>query len=234
MKNDVYEIILNSKKPVLITGYDLDENFNLFWKEFCKFVKALPEKEISIENLFKDSPARIWEWFEPLRQKQLSTPLNPAYIQLKKLEDFFTRLVIITQDISSSHLKAGSEEVYELYGNFNQAFCSKDMCIYELPSIIENYPPVCDCGHFLKPNIFWFGGGMSEGILHKTFKAVNACDLLIFLGAKYVTQPLPYYIELARSNGARIIEISSRLTEFSNMADIQVLKNPSDFLLAIC
>ena len=233
MHNEIQDILMSSEKPVLITGYSLNEKTPLMWLEFTKYISNLKQQEISIDDMLKHSPLKLWEWYEPLRQKQRHEAIDKEYYDLKRLEDFFQRMVVITQDLSGTHLKAGNDEVYELFGNCNQAFCSKDMSFHNLPESIDRLPPLCSCGDYLKPNLFWFGGGLNDGALRKAYLSVVSCDLLILLGIKYITQPLPFYIDLARKNGTKTIEVTSIHTALSGLVDYQLKENPAEFLCSL-
>jgi NAD-dependent deacetylase len=233
MHNEIQDILLNAEKPVVITGYSLNEKTPPLWSEFTKLMSDLKQQEITVDDMFRHSPLKLWQWYEPLRQKQRYEAINQEYHELKRLEDFFQKMTVITQDFSGTHLKAGNEEVYELYGNCDQAFCSKDMSFHTLPGSLDDLPPLCTCGDYLKPNLSWFGGGLNDGALRKAYLSVVACDLLILLGIRYITQPLPFYIDIARKNGAKTIEVASIHTALSGLVDHQLKENPAEFLCSL-
>ena len=225
-----FDIFLNSEKPVILTGPSLDGQISHFYRSLEQFLSNQSHRPRTIKQLFSSSPKLVWNWFEPFRQQYRNKKPSQLYYKLQRLQDFFSCFTIITQNVTSDHIKAGSDKVYELFGNCNQAFCCNSLRMQKLPNSLSELPPKCNCGNDLLPNILGLGGGLSSGILYNAFSAISSCDLLILLGA-YKNIPIIHsFVKLAKKRKVKVIEVSQYKSPFSDLVNIHLNKSPSFFL----
>ena len=64
------------------------------------------------------------------------------------------------------------------------------------------------CGALLRPDVVWFGEPLAPAALDAAWNAVEACDLLIAVGASLEVEPAASLPWRALHNGARVIEIN--------------------------
>jgi NAD-dependent deacetylase len=64
------------------------------------------------------------------------------------------------------------------------------------------------CGSLLRPDIVWFGEPLDPEVLDAAFDAIDACDLLIAVGASLEVQPAAGMPWRALRNGKPVIEVN--------------------------
>ncbi len=72
---------------------------------------------------FHDCPEQFYRWIRPLMRKALAAKPNAAHMALAALEQRGLLGAVITQNIDSLHLRAGSRRVLELHGHARTATC---------------------------------------------------------------------------------------------------------------
>jgi NAD-dependent deacetylase len=147
----------------------------------------------------------------------------------KRVEDF----VVVTQNIDGLHHAAGSERVVELHGRLDMARCTQ--CAYRVQGLDDlGADPRCpDCAARLRPDVVWFGEMLPPGAIEAAFEAAQRCDVLLLIGTSGVVQPAASLAEIAKSYGARIIEINPNRTPLSSLADVCIAEGCRDALVAI-
>lgn len=71
------------------------------------------------------------------------------------------------------------------------------------------------CGALLRPDVVWFGEPLAPEALDAAWKAVEACDLLLAVGASLEVEPAASLPWRALARGARVIEVNPVPTELA-------------------
>ena len=100
---------------------------------------------------------------------------------------------VITQNIDSLHQRSGisDEQVIELHGNGTYAACLECARRYELAEVfaafkVNEEPPVCECGGFIKSATISFGQPMPFEAMRRAQAESKNCDLFIAIGSSLV------------------------------------------------
>jgi len=73
--------------------------------------------------------------------------------------------------------------------------------------------PVCpDCGGNLRPGVVWFGEAIPESALHESCSAATDCDVFLSIGTSSQVYPAAGLANLAKDNGAIVVEINPEPT----------------------
>lgn len=134
---------------------------------------------------------------------------NAGHLTLAKWEKEGWLKSVITQNIDDLHHIAGSKEVYEFHGNSSRFVCMR--CGKKMKSTavaITDTPPHCSCGGLLKPDFIFFGEGIPEDAFDNSQKAAYECDAFIIIGTSGTVSPANMIPRMAKSHGAKIIEIN--------------------------
>ena len=83
-----------------------------------------------------------------------------------------------------------------------------------LPEMLHPLPPRCSCGGLLKPDFIFFGEGIPEKALNRSYQEASAADLFLVVGSSGEVQPACQIPLLARNRGAKIIEINLHESRF--------------------
>ncbi len=171
---------------------------------------------------FLSRPEESWRrikdiFYDPFGQAKP----NAAHFGLAALEAAGRLRAVITQNIDDLHQQAGSREVIEFHGNSRWLLCLECGSREPVrPERLAKLPPRCRCGGLLKPDFIFFGEGIPEKALQRSYQEASQADLFLVIGSSGEVQPACQIPVLAKNRGARIIEINPRPSNFTPIADI--------------
>jgi NAD-dependent deacetylase len=146
---------------------------------------------------------------------------NAAHFGVAALEVAGRVKAVITQNIDDLHRQAGSREVIEFHGNSHWLFCLQCRRREALtPGRLANLPPRCACGGLLKPDFIFFGEGIPEKALQRSYQEASQADLFLLIGSSGEVQPACQIPPLAKARGAKVIEINLYESNFTPLADV--------------
>ena len=146
---------------------------------------------------------------------------NAAHFGLAALEAARRLKAVITQNIDDLHQQAGSREVIEFHGNSRWLLCLECGRREAVrPGQLAALPPRCGCGGLLKPDFIFFGEGIPEKALQRSYQEASQADLFLVIGSSGEVQPACQIPLLARNRGAKIIEINPQPSNFTPVADV--------------
>ncbi len=143
---------------------------------------------------------------------------NPAHMALAQLEAAGLLQAIITQNIDDLHQQAGSKRIFEFHGNSQKLVCTRCTAHYTLTDVnLETLPPVCaKCGSLLKPNFVFFGEGIPEQAYAGSVEASENAQVMVVVGTTGEVYPAAGMVSIAKSHGAKIIEVNLESSAFTN------------------
>lgn len=213
------EMIKNSKHVTVFTGAGVSvesgvppfRGENGLWNEYDPIILDLknfyqhPEDSwITIKEIFYDYFGKA----EP----------NDAHKVIARLEKDGYIKAVITQNIDNLHQRAGSENVFEFHGNSRDLICTECKEKYAVnDEILAEMPPKCKkCGEILKPDFVFYGEAIPEREEKLSFAEAEKADLFIVIGSTGEVQPASLVPVVARSKGAKIIEININKSNFTD------------------
>ena len=177
---------------------------------------------------FHDQPERFYRWIRPVMVKLLAARPNAAHTTLALLEQRGLLKAVITQNIDSLHLKAGSRRVLEIHGHTRTASCLD--CHHPVASdplwsaVLEGVPPPpCPaCGGLLKPDVVLFG----EPLPYETISAAQhetlTADVVLIIGSSLEVMPAADLPLLAKRRGAATILVNLTRTPLDERMDVVI------------
>ncbi len=197
---------------------------NGLWKQYRAEQLATPEA-------FARDPKLVWEWYDWRRSLIAEAKPNPGHYALAEAESRAAKFTLITQNVDGLHELAGSRNVLRLHGSIWTLRCMD--CKREgedrrtpLPQI----PPRCECGGALRPGVVWFGEALPAQIWHDAEVAARECNLFLLIGTSAMVYPAAGLASIAKSAGARVVEIN--IADSGRSAGIdEFLQGPSGELL---
>ncbi|HWN98789.1 MAG TPA: Sir2 family NAD-dependent protein deacetylase [Blastocatellia bacterium] len=134
---------------------------------------------------------------------------------------------VITQNIDGLHQQSGvpDDKVIELHGNSTYAVCLGCARRFELAPIlakfsIDEQPPECECGGFIKTATISFGQPMPLEAMQDAKRETEACDLFLAVGSSLVVYPAAGFPALAKERGARLVIVNRDPTDLDYLADL--------------
>jgi NAD-dependent deacetylase len=190
-------------------------------------------EEMATPQAFQRNPVKVWAWYRWRRQKLATIEPHDGHRVLCEWEQRITRFTVVTQNIDGLHHRAGSKTVIELHGRLDVVRCT--YCDYNVQTLDDlGEDPACPvCAKRLRPGVVWFYEPLPAGALEAAFAAAQTCDVLLVIGTSGVVQPAASLVDVAKVNGARVIEINPNPSELSSMADVRVRAGCRAALLGI-
>jgi len=173
---------------------------------------------------------------------------NPAHLALARLEEMGHVTALITQNVDNLHREAGSKTVYALHGNLFRLRCMScgtkqnlsreamfDMARKALEEIREfslaafaQVFPRCECGGLTRLDFVSFGESVQA--LPEATSAVEACDIMLIVGTSGLVYPAAALPGVAKSGGARLLEINWKESELTPSCDISIRAQAAEAL----
>ncbi len=194
------------------------------WKRHRAESLATPEA-------FARDPKLVWEWYDWRRSVLSGVKPNAGHYALAELEQRTPSFALITQNVDGLHELAGSRNALRVHGSIWMLRCLE--CGLEQEdrrSPLPEIPPRCGCGGMLRPGVVWFGEALSTAVWRAAETAARSCDLLLVIGTSALVYPAAGLAHLAKSSGARVVEINVAETPLSREIDEFIL-GPSGELL---
>lgn len=183
--------------------------------------KMDPTRVASAEALFSD-PVFFFKTNLPRWAKINEAMPNVGHLALAELERQGLIKGVVTQNVDSLHLKAGSQRVYEVHGHLRSGHCLRCGISFPFNEMLEQFqrgtnPPRCPCGGMIRPDVVLFGDMMSEDF-HKAEQELVQCDALLVVGTSLQVYPVASLPRYAR----RLIIINLMATPYDRDAEVVV------------
>ena len=213
------QIIKNASHVTVFTGAGISVESNIppFRGENGLWNKYDP---IFIDiRYFRAQPLESWKMIKEIFYDFFgqANP-NAAHLGLAELEKDEIIKATITQNIDNLHQDAGSVEVHEFHGNSRTLVCLS--CGEK--SLASNFdlnllPPKClGCGEILKPDFIFFGEAIPEPAMSLSYQEAENADVFLLIGSTGEVMPAAQLPRIAKSNGAKIIEINIAPSNYTN------------------
>ncbi|MFN3323472.1 MAG: SIR2 family NAD-dependent protein deacylase [Bryobacteraceae bacterium] len=194
------------------------------WKQYRPEELATPEA-------FARDPRLVWEWYDWRRGLIAQASPNQGHYALVDLERRCRRFTLVTQNVDGLHDRAGSRNILKLHGDIwtlRCTACGKESR-NERPSLPE-LPPRCSCGGLLRPGVVWFGEALPEKVWSDAQAAARQAEVLLVVGTSAVVYPAIGLVPIARSAGARVIEVNLEETPLSEELDCSLRGRAGEIL----
>jgi NAD-dependent deacetylase len=207
------EHIVKSKYAVALTGAGISTESGIrdFRGPDGLWTKNPDAERIAYEtyHVFERDPAEYWKI-------RLTTPYllgdidkalpNPGHYALSELEQMGIIKSVLTQNIDSLHVKAGSGRVLEYHGSVMKLRCMRcgarfNRDDYDLASLLErdNLPPLCtSCNSPLKSDVVHFNEPIPQDVAASSINEAQKCDLMLICGTSAVVYPFASLPRMAR------------------------------------
>ena len=219
------------------------------WEKYDPEIYANAE---GLMRVLRERPRALVSFLVDFYSVLLEAKPNPAHLALGLLEKKSCLEAVITQNIDNLHQQAGNRNVVELHGNALRIRCMRCLKTFSLEKdrlremiqllkknqnskfrllkIFSRYFPNCSCGGRFRIDVVLFGEALPQKELSLAYQYLDRCSLLLLVGTSLVVYPaagLPFY---AKEMGAKIIEINSEKTHFSDICDLNINGSASEVL----
>jgi len=179
-------------------------------------------KPVYYQDFMSSESARIEHWEYKLETWPALGAARPNRIHhaIVKLEEAGKVTAVLTQNIDGLHTRAGShpETLIELHGTNLLVECQTcgwrgDPEPHFQQFRLDQRPPLCRCGGFLKPATISFGQALDQKVLARASEASRRADLVISLGSTLSVYPAASFPLAAANRGVPYIIINRGATD---------------------
>lgn len=206
----------NTKRIVILTGAGIsaESGIDTFRSAGGLWERHRVEDVATPEGFARD-PDLVLGFYDMRRDALARVRPNPAHAALARLErDFTGELLLVTQNVDDLHERGGSERVLHMHGELKSALCTSCgmRSRWEAPMADRPPCPVCQAPT-LRPDVVWFGEMPYRMVT--IYAALEACDLFVSIGTSGAVYPAAGFVQEARANGARTLELNLEPSEGS-------------------
>ena len=211
------EIVIKSNFTLALTGAGISVESGIpdFRSADGLWSKYDPAEYATIEA-FRANPEKVWHMLRDMDEVVSAARPNRAHIGLGELEKMGLLHFIITQNIDNLHQEGGAKNVIEYHGNSSTLSCLWCGRKYNAKEKRDEFPPRCECGKVLKPDVVFFGEPIPPEALNRSFQLASRAEALLVIGTSAVVSPANTIPTIAKQNHAKIIEINMERTHLTD------------------
>lgn len=229
------EAFRRAKRAIAVTGAGISAESGIptFRDAGGIWEKYPPEEYASIGN-YLAAPEKVWAFWRELAAGLADCRPNPGHLALAKLEAMGLLEAIITQNVDNLHQEAGSRRVIEYHGNARYLICLDCAATEPLPKdSFPERPPDCPrCRHLMKPGVVMFGEMIPVQAMIEAEALARGCDLCLIVGTSAQVFPAAGLPEVAKRQGACVIEVNIEPTDFTFDIVDYFLQGPAGTILS--
>lgn len=208
---EVSKLLLKSKYSIAFTGAGISVESGIPpFRGADGLYNRYDPQTLEIDYYYQQ-PEKSWKVIKEIFYDFFEQKLpNDGHKTLSKWESEGFLKALITQNIDNLHALSGSKNIFEFHGNSSRLVCTKCQSYFQVKKLIlNNKPPICSkCNFILKPDFVFFGEGIPQDAYNKSFDAASKCDLFFIIGTSGEVAPANFLPEVAKRQGAIIIEIN--------------------------
>jgi NAD-dependent deacetylase len=216
---------------VILTGAGISEESGIpTFRGSDGLWKNLKPEELATPQAFAKDPRLVWEWYDWRRGLIAKAEPNAGHHALVQLEAAKPNFTLITQNVDGLHDRAGSRRVLKLHGDIWRMQCSE--CGRNWPdrrAPLPKLPPHSGCGAGARPGVVWFGEPLGE-VWAEAEHAAREAEVLLVVGTSAVVSPAANLAPIAKSAGARVVEINPEETLISRHVDLSLRGGAGEIL----
>ena len=225
------KMLLRAKYAIAFTGAGISAESGIptfrgkggLWERFD------PEEYATI-NALRKNPRKIWRFYREFFYVMKRAKPNKAHFALAELEKLGVIKAVITQNIDDLHERAGSKNVVKLHGWFNRIRC--DECGYKefVEDLPEDLPNCPNCGHYMRPDVVFFGEPLPAGEFGKALSEASKADLVLAIGTSGVVFPAAFIPYDVKNRFGKVIEVNLEASALTTIADLSIFGRAGEIL----
>jgi NAD-dependent deacetylase len=194
---DALAALVRERQPcVVLTGAGISTESGIpdfrspegIWAEVDPF-------EVASIQAFRGDPERVWGFYRERIHALLEAEPNAGHRALAELERRGLVQAVVTQNIDTLHVRAGSRDVVEVHGSIRSATClacGSSQALDEVLAQLQQRPaPLCPaCGAILKPGVVLFGELLPAEAMRRATELAQGAPLMLVVGSSLEVWPV--------------------------------------------
>ena len=186
-------------------------------------------EELASPEGFERDPRLVWTWYNERRAAHAAAQPNAGHNAIAGLEERFEDFTLVTQNVDSLHLRAGSRNVLELHGHLRQARCNGCGARADISRGLALKAIEHSCGGRFRPDIEWFGEPLPNDIWERSVAAAQRAEVILVVGTSGMVHPAAALCSVYGER-AYIAEVNPEETLLSAHADACFRERAAVFL----
>ena len=223
---------------------------------------ARPIAPITYQQFISDFDfrQRYWARNHVGWQQMWKAEPNAGHFAMAELEKAGVVSGVITQNVDRLHVRAGSQNLIELHGHFEDVLCldcrrviPRDLLHKRLTELNVGFAPKVlqwtpdadaeigdsssfvvadceDCGGMLKPDIVYFGESVPPERVERAFQMVDESEVLLVAGSSLTVMSGFRFVKHAAKHGKDVIIINRGPTRGDDLATLKIDAGTSETL----
>ncbi len=223
---------------------------------------ARPIAPITYQQFISDFEfrQRYWARNHVGWQQMWKAEPNAGHYAMAELEKAGVIHGLITQNVDRLHVRAGSQNLIELHGHFEDVLClecrmviPRDHLHTRLSALNVDFAPKVlqwtpdadaeigdsssfviadceDCGGMLKPDIVYFGESVPAERVQRAFQLVDEAEVLLVAGSSLTVMSGFRFVKHAAKHGKDIVIINRGPTRGDELATLKIDAGTSETL----
>ena len=179
---------------------------------------------------FARDPRLVWSWYNERRAAHAGAQPNAGHVALAALEARGGDFTLVTQNVDSLHLRAGSKNVLELHGNLREARCTGCDARRSLEGGLPLDAIEHDCGGRFRPDIVWFGESLPAAPWESAVAAARRADVMLVVGTSGLVNPAAMLSTHFPRPETFVVEINPEETVVSARAQVSLRGRAAEIL----
>jgi len=234
ISKSVFERMRHARSVSVLTGAGVSAESGIptfrgaggIWQKYDYRKLATPQG-------FDEDPRLVWEWYQLRQREMLKARPNPAHMIIAEMESFYPEFSVLTQNIDGMHRRAGNRRILELHGNIWRMKCVRDGLMVSMDSPVEEIPPLCQCGSFMRPDVVWFGEQLSSEVMDEASRIARESEIMFVIGTSAMVFPAAALPVLTKNAGGLVVEVNIEPTDVTSYADASVFGPAGELLPAL-
>jgi NAD-dependent deacetylase len=182
---------------------------------------------------FAVRPDITWKYLAQIQHNCRGVQPNAAHRAIVELEKSL-EVVVLTQNIDSLHIKAGSSNVIEIHGTLEERYCPH--CGTSANASDRAVPPRCaGCGEIVRPKVVLFGEALPEEAMERFYaELLQGFDMVFVIGTTAVFPYIAEPVVRAVRAGIPTVEINPAQTKLSPHVDYYIPLGAAEAMSGIC
>jgi NAD-dependent deacetylase len=198
--------------------------------------EGLAIEELLSGEVFSARPEWTWKYLRQVEQSCRGAKFNRGHAVIAEMEQHFSRVWTLTQNVDGFHHDAGSRNVIAIHGDLRRIRCSR--CSHrESVTDYAHFPalPTCpQCSAVLRPDVVLFGETLPDsGIRELKDQLRQGFDMVFSIGTTSVFPYISFPVELAMQREKPTVEINPGTSSVSELVTYRLEMGAATALDAI-
>jgi len=189
-------------------------------------------EELASPQGFARDPQLVWTWYNERRAAHASVEPNAGHAALALAEARHADFTLVTQNVDSLHVRAGSRNVLELHGNLREARCTGCSARRTLAAGMPLDEIEHPCGGRFRPDIVWFGESLPTDVWKRALEAASRADVMLVVGTSGIVNPAAS-LATHYARRAFIVEVNPEVTAITPYAGLSLRATATHALPAL-